>query len=71
LNRGDTSEIPEAELVARVRSLTNQYAVPASSRGEGAGIDWTRTILPVGAALVAIFVIALFLMRIWHRIDPS
>jgi hypothetical protein len=71
LNRGDTSESPEADLIARVRSLTNQYAVPAASSGEGAGINWTGTILPVGAALVVILVISLFLMRIWHRIDPS
>jgi hypothetical protein len=66
-----TGPTGEADLIARVRSLTNQYAVPANSSGEGAGIDWKGTILPVGAALVAIMVISLFLMRIWHRIDPS
>lgn len=61
----------EAALVSRVRSLTDQYAVPAASSGEGAGINWRGTVLPLGAALVVIFVIALFLMRTWHRIDPS
>ncbi len=61
----------EVELVARVRSLTNQYAVPAASESEGAGIDWKGTILPVGGALIAILAVSLFLMRIWHRIDPS
>jgi hypothetical protein len=71
LNRGDSSAIIESEFVARVRALTNQYAVPASSSSEGASIDWTGTILPVGAALAAIFVVALVLMRTWHRIDPS
>ena len=61
----------EADVVASIRGITGQYAVPAASRSEGAGINWTGTILPVGAALAAILVISLFLMRIWHRIDPS
>lgn len=69
--RGDTSTVPESEFLATLRSLTNQYAVPAGSGGDGAGIDWVGTVLPVAGALVAVFVVGLFLMRIWHRIDPS
>lgn len=71
LGRGDTTETLESDLVARVRSITNQYVVPAASSDEGAGIDWKGTIVPVGAALLVIFAISLILMRIWHRIDPS
>lgn len=61
----------EADLIARVRALTDQYAVPASSEGEGASIDWLGTILPVGLALAGIMAAGLVLMRTWHRIDPS
>jgi hypothetical protein len=61
----------EAELVAAVRAVTNQFAVPAAADAGGASIDWKGTILPIGGALAVVFVIALFLMRIWHRIDPS
>ena len=62
---------PEDALISQIRSLTNQYAVPASSKSEGAGIDWVTTVLPITGALLIVFVIGLFLMRIWHRIDPS
>lgn len=61
----------EAALVDEVRSSTGQYAVPAASADEGAGIGWTKTVLPVGAALLVVFAIGLVLMRLWHRIDPS
>jgi hypothetical protein len=60
----------EAEIVDRIRSLTNQAVEPASG-DEGASIDWLGTILPVGAALAGILVVGLILMRTWHRIDPS
>lgn len=65
---GDTSE---SELVEKVRAITHQYAVPATSKSEGAGIDWGQTVLPLSAALVILFGIGLVLMRVWHRIDPS
>jgi hypothetical protein len=61
----------EAELIDEIREVTGQYAVPAQSDSEGQGIDWWKTVLPVGGAVLGIFVVGLFLMRIWHRIDPS
>ena len=61
----------EVEVVSAIRAITGQYAVPAASSGEGAGIDWGHTVIPLGAALAVIFVIGLVLMRVWHRIDPS
>lgn len=60
----------EAELIGQIRSLTGQYAVPAEGSG-GVGITWKGTILPLGGALVVIFVLGLVLMRTWHRIDPT
>jgi hypothetical protein len=60
----------EAELIGQIRSLTGQYAVPADSSG-GVGITWKGTILPLGGALVVVFVLGLVLMRTWHRIDPT
>jgi hypothetical protein len=64
-------ELTEIEVVSRIRAVTGQYAVPAASEDEGAGIDWGNTVLPLGVALGIIFVIGLLLMRVWHRIDPS
>jgi hypothetical protein len=61
----------EDELVEELRGLTGQYAVPAGSEDEGAGIDWVGTVLPVGGALAGLMVVGLLLMRVWHRIDPS
>jgi len=66
-----SAELSEVEVVSAIRAVTGQYAVPAESESEGAGIDWRNTILPLGAALGVIFVIGLALMRVWHRIDPS
>lgn len=63
--------LTEVEVVAAVRDITGQYAVPAANEDEGAGIDWQNTVLPLGVALAIIFVIGLLLMRVWHRIDPS
>ncbi len=71
LNKGDTSDVPEASLIARVRAQTNQYSVPATTSDEGAGIDWVKTVLPVGGAIAGLMVVSLLLMRVWHRIDPS
>ena len=67
---GDTVRT-EVQVVSAIRAVTGQYAVPAASSDEGAGIDWGHTVLPLGAALAVIFAIGLILMRIWHRIDPS
>lgn len=66
---GDTR--PEATLVNQIRALTGQYAVPAGGAGEGASLDWSGTVIPVGAALLVVLGLALVLMRLWHRIDPS
>ncbi|MGE5597083.1 MAG: hypothetical protein ACM3S1_13750, partial [Hyphomicrobiales bacterium] len=38
-----------------IRTLTEQYAVPAESADEGAGIDWLKTVLPVSVATLALF----------------
>jgi hypothetical protein len=62
---------PETETLAAIRGLTEQYAVPPRSQSESQGIDWWKTVVPVGAAVLGIFAAGLFLMRIWHRIDPS
>lgn len=64
-------ELTEVEVVAAIREITGQYAVPAATQDEGAGIDWGNTVVPLGIALGIIFVIGLLLMRVWHRIDPS
>lgn len=64
-------ERTEVEVVSQIRSATGQYIVPAATQGEGAGIDWNNTIIPLGVALLIIFGIGLVLMRVWHRIDPS
>jgi hypothetical protein len=71
LNRGEPGPVRESDLVDRIRGITNQYSIPAASDGEGEGIDWWTTIVPVGGAVLGIFIVGLFLMRIWHRIDPS
>jgi hypothetical protein len=64
-------ERTESQVVSAIRAVTGQYAVPARTESEGAGIDWGTTVLPVGAALLAVFAIGLVLMRQWHKIDPS
>lgn len=63
--------LPEAELVARIRAVTGQYAVPAAAPAEGASLDWVRVVVPVAGAILVIFAISLALMRVWHRIDPT
>lgn len=63
--------VSESDLVQKVRAITGQYAVPAASQSESAGIDWRNTVLPLSVALVIVFAIGLVLMRVWHRIDPS
>jgi hypothetical protein len=68
---GDASSAPEAEVVETIKGLTGQYAVPPETESESEGIDWWKTVVPVGGAVLAIFAVSLFLMRIWHRIDPS
>ena len=62
---------PESELLQEIRTVTNQYAVPAANKDEGASLDWVKTVVPVSAALLIVFGIGLVLMRTWHRIDPS
>lgn len=61
----------EDALIADIRGLTNQQSVPAANADEGEGIDWLTTVLPIAGGLAALFIAGLFLMRIWHRIDPS
>lgn len=70
-NPADRRLWSEAELVEKFRGQTDQFVVPAASDSEGQGIEWGSTVLPIGLALGIVFVIGLFLMRIWHRIDPS
>ncbi|MCA9831934.1 MAG: hypothetical protein R3B97_14685 [Dehalococcoidia bacterium] len=69
--RGDAGFMSESGLIELIRHETNQFAVPAQSAAEGEGIDWVWTVLPVGGATLAILAVSLYLMRIWHRIDPS
>ena len=71
INLGGLPQVTETELINEVRQQTNEYAVPAKTRAEGAAINLAKTVLPVGAALILIFGIGLYLMKIWHRIDPS
>lgn len=62
----------ELQAVEEIRGITGQYAVPAvADGGEGAGIDWDSTVLPIGVVLLIVFGIGLLMMRVWHRIDPS
>lgn len=68
---GDRTET-EIGVVEEIRGITGQYAVPAiADNGEGAGIDWWSTVMPIGVVLLIIFGIGLVMMRVWHRIDPS
>jgi len=62
---------PESVLLQEIRTVTNQYAVPAANADEGASLDWVKTVVPVSVALLIVFGIGLVLMRTWHRIDPS
>lgn len=64
-------ELPEDELVSRIREVSGQYAVLASDPSEGASIDWARVVVPVALAAAIILAIALVLLRIWHRIEPE
>ncbi len=68
--RGVTEERTEQSLIDQIRAQTNQLSRPASGN-DGAGIDWGSTIIPIGIACVGLMGVGLFLMRIWHRIDPS
>jgi hypothetical protein len=68
---GGVEPLGEAELVRRIRTLTGQQAAPPAADEPAAGIDWSGTVLPVGALLLGVFGIGLVLMRTWHRIDPS
>jgi len=61
----------EAGLVDAVRALTGQYSIPAGSASDGASLDWLGTVVPVTAAVLAVFGISLLLMKEWHRIDPT
>lgn len=66
-----SSPLSEVEVVSQIRQITGQYAVPAATESDGAGIDWNSTVLPLGLVLLIVFGIGLVLMRVWHRIDPS
>jgi hypothetical protein len=70
-NPADTRTMTESQLVTKLRGLTNQVTVPATSNSEGASIDWIGTVVPVTVALLLVFGIGLYLMSIWHRIDPT
>jgi hypothetical protein len=64
-------ELAEHPAVVQIRDVTAQFAFPAETVDSGAGIDWGSVILPLGAALLAVFGISFVLMIYWHRIDPS
>jgi len=66
----DGRVMPEAEAVEALRRTTGQLAYPAAADDAG-GFDWLRGGLPVGVALAAVFGLGLYLMRLWHRIDPT
>lgn len=61
----------EAELIERIRDVTGQYAVPPTGDEDAASIEWLTTVVPLVVALFIVLGIGLYLMRIWHRIDPS
>ncbi|HKS91865.1 MAG TPA: hypothetical protein VJQ83_08045 [Tepidiformaceae bacterium] len=61
----------EAAVVDHIRSITGQYAIPATSDSQGASLDWVKVVLPVALVTLAVFGIGLYLMKIWHRIDPT
>jgi len=61
----------ESDVVEHIRSVTGQYAVPATSPSEGASLDWFKVVAPVTIACLIVFGIGLWLMKIWHRIDPT
>lgn len=63
--------VSEENLIVVIRDLTGQFAVPAANKESGAAIDWRGTVLPVGSTLLVVFAISLFLMKYWHKIDPS
>ena len=67
----DPDDHLESGLISDVRSVTNLYAVPATNASGAEGIDWMKTVVPVGAALLLVFGIGLLFMRTWHRIDPT
>ncbi len=67
---GDGRTISEEELVAALRRTTGQLAYPGTPE-PGRTFDWLGVGLPVGVALAAIFAVGLYLMRLWHRIDPT
>lgn len=63
--------VSEAEAIEAIRRVTGQLAYPASTGEADTGFDWQGTALPVGVALLIVFVVGLYLMRLWHRIDPT
>lgn len=65
------AELRETELINQIRGETGQYAVPPSLDEEAASIEWLTTVVPLVVALLIVLGIGLYLMRIWHRIDPS
>jgi disulfide bond formation protein DsbB len=49
-----------------------QQAEPAGSADEDqATVNWMGVLIPLIVVLVIIFAVGLFLMRIWHWIDPT
>ena len=59
----------EDALIAPLREVTGQQAYPPAV--EGQGFDWGGVGIPVIAALAALMAVGLYLMRLWHRIDPT
>lgn len=63
--------LTENELVTLIREVSGQYAVVATDASQGVSINWLGVILPVCLSAMVILGIALFLLRIWHRIEPE
>lgn len=71
-NNQTVSNAPtEAAVVDHIRGITGQYAVPAQSNSQGASLGWVKVVLPTALVVLAVFGIGLYLMKIWHRIDPT
>jgi len=61
-------ERAEELLIAPLRAATGQQAYPPAG---AAGFDWMGVGIPVIGALVGLMAVGLYLMRLWHRIDPT
>jgi hypothetical protein len=59
-----------ASQTLEVQTLPAQQENP-ESEGDQATVNWQGVLIPLIVVLAIIFVVGLFLMRIWHWIDPT